>query len=122
VHGDGTDELSTTGPSDVREVTAGEIREFTVEPQALGLPQAQVGDLRGSDRVGNARLLTAILDGSEAGPKRDVVLLNAAAGFVITGLAADLGRGLDLAREQIASGRARQKLSALQEFSARAAD
>jgi anthranilate phosphoribosyltransferase len=121
VHGDGTDELSTTGANDIREVTAEGIRDFTVEPESVGLGRADLADLRGNDRVENARLLTTILDGSEAGPKRDIVLLNAAAAFVISGLAADLPAGLALAREQIASGRAAEKLRALQAFSAAAA-
>ena len=56
---------------------------------------------------------TAILDGTERGPRRDIVLLNAAAGFVITRLAPDLPAGLALAREQIATGVALGKLEAL---------
>ncbi len=59
----------------------------------------------------------AILDGTDGGPKRDLVLLNAAAGFVIIGFAPDLTAGLALARDQIASGRALAKLRALQNFS-----
>jgi anthranilate phosphoribosyltransferase len=74
--------------------------------------------LRGGERAANARILTAILDGSLRGPKRDIVELNAAAGFVVTGLAADLPAGLALAREQLDAGRALAKLHALQAFSA----
>jgi anthranilate phosphoribosyltransferase len=114
VHGSGMDELSLTGPSAVREIVGGLVRELTVDPVALGLPPCGLDELRGGDRAQNAAFLTAILDGSERGPKRDLVLLNAAAGFVITSLAADLPAGLALAREQIASGGARAKLRALQ--------
>jgi anthranilate phosphoribosyltransferase len=113
VHGSGMDELSLAGPTEVREVAAGVVREFTVDPRALDLPMCEVGDLRGGDRATNAAIVTAILDGTERGPKRDIVLLNAAAGFVITGLVGDLAAGLDLAREQIASGRALAKLRAM---------
>ena len=113
VHGCGMDELSLTGPSTVREVVAGEIRELIVDPTALGLAPCALDDLRGGDRAQNAAILTAILDGSERGPKRDLVLLNAAAGFVITQLAPDLAAGLASAREQIESGRAMAKLHAL---------
>jgi anthranilate phosphoribosyltransferase len=116
VHGSGMDELSLTGPSAVREVVEGNIREFTVDPAALGLPLCALEDLRGGDRPANAAILSAILDGTERGPKRDLVLLNAAAGFVITRLAPDLATGLDLAREQIATGRALAKLRAIQSF------
>jgi anthranilate phosphoribosyltransferase len=117
VHGSGMDELSLTGPSVVQEVVDGIVRERMIDPAALGLPTCKVEDLRGGDRHENAAILTAILEGTERGPKRDLVLFNAAAGFVITSLAPDLAAGLDLAREQIASGRALAKLRALQDFS-----
>jgi anthranilate phosphoribosyltransferase len=113
VHGSGMDELSLAGPSEVREVVSGVVREFTVDPRELGLATCDIADLRGGDRAANASILTSILDGTERGPKRDIVLLNAAAGFVITGLAGDLTAGLELAREQISSGRALARLRAL---------
>jgi anthranilate phosphoribosyltransferase len=116
VHGSGMDELSLTGPSAVCEVAGGLIREFTVEPTTLGLTPCALDALRGGDRRENAAILTSILDGSERGPRRDLVLLNAAAGFVITGLAPDLSAGLDLARAQVESGRALAKLRTLQSF------
>lgn len=118
VHGSGMDELSLTGPSAVREIVAGVIREMTIDPAALGLPTCSLADLRGGDRRANAATLTAILDGTERGPRRDLVLLNAAAGFVVAGLAPDLAAGLERAREQIASGGALAKLRALQSFAA----
>ena len=77
------------------------------------MPLCEVADLRGGDRVRNAAILTAILDGTERGPRRDIVLLNAAAGFVITRIAPDLPAGLALAREQIDTGAALAKLDAL---------
>lgn len=116
VHGDGTDELTTTGISHVCEVTPDGVREISIDPSELGIPRAEVAQLRGGDRVENARLLTAILDGSENGSKRDIVLLNAAAGFLIAGLAPDLPAGMELAREQIRSGSATAKLTALRSF------
>jgi anthranilate phosphoribosyltransferase len=116
VHGRGMDELSLTGPSEVREIRDGNVFEATVDPAALGLTTCSVDELRGGDRTINAAILRAILEGTERGPKRDVVLLNAAAGFVITHLAPDLPAGLTLAREQIDRGHALAKLRALQEF------
>jgi anthranilate phosphoribosyltransferase len=118
LHGNGTDELANTGPSDVLEVTQKTLRRFAIDPAQLGLPLAAPAQLRGGDRTENARILTGILSGTEPGPKTDIVLLNAAAGFVITGLAPDLAAGLDRAREQITSRRALAKLQALQDFSA----
>jgi anthranilate phosphoribosyltransferase len=113
VHGSGMDELSLCGPTEVREIRGGVIRELTIVAEALGLPRCAVEELRGGDRVENARILVSILDGSERGPKRDLVLLNAAAGFVACNLAPDLGTGLERARAQIANGAALAKLNAL---------
>jgi anthranilate phosphoribosyltransferase len=121
VHGRGMDELSLTGPSIAHELVDGLIQERTVDPATLGLATCQIEDLRGGERVENAAILTAIIDGTDRGPKRDIVLFNAAAGFVITGLALDLPAALTLAREQIDSGRALEKLRALQQFTAPAA-
>jgi anthranilate phosphoribosyltransferase len=116
VHGRGMDELSLTGPSMVMELADGLIGERTVDPAPLGLPTCAIEALRGGGRTENAAIVVGILDGSDSGPRRDIVLFNAAAGFVITGLAADLATGLALAREQITSGRALAKLRALQGF------
>jgi anthranilate phosphoribosyltransferase len=118
VHGSGMDELSLTGPSAVLEVVDGIVRELTVDPVALGLTLCAMDELRGGNRATNAAILTAILDGSDRGPKRDLVLLNAAAGFAIAHLANDLTSGLALAREQIENGGALAKLRALQSFAA----
>jgi anthranilate phosphoribosyltransferase len=113
VHGSGMDELSLTGPSVVQEVANGLVRERTVDPATLGLPTCSLAELKGGNCQENAAILTAILDGTDTGPKRDLVLLNAAAGFVITGLSPDLASGLTRAREQIESGRTIEKLRAL---------
>ncbi len=113
VHGSGMDELSLCGPTEVREVADGKIREIRIDPREYGLAFCEIEAVRGGDRVQNARLLLGILEGTERGPKRDIVLLNAAAGLVIAGLATDLAVALDLAREQIVSGRARARLDAL---------
>ena len=113
VHGSGMDELSLCGSTEVREVINGSVNEFRVDPRDIGLHFCGLTELRGGDRAENARILLGILEGEERGPRRDLVLLNAAAGFVITGLAADLAAGYELAREQITSGKARAKLDAL---------
>ncbi len=116
VHGSGMDELSLTGPTEVHEIVDGNVRSFQVEPADVGLKICALAELEGGDRQENAAILVGILDGTETGPRRDLVLLNAAAGFLITRLAPDLRRGLELAREQVASGRALAKLQALQSF------
>jgi anthranilate phosphoribosyltransferase len=113
VHGSGMDELSLCGSTEVREILNGSVNEFRVDPRDIGLRFCAIEDLRGGDRKTNARILLDILEGADRGPRRDLVLLNAAAGFVITGIAPNLAAAYDLAREQITSGRARAKLNAL---------
>ena len=116
VHGSGLDEVSLTDPSDVVEVHQDSVSEFLLHPADLGLSGATLEDLRGGDRAENAALLVGILDGSVAGPKREMVALNAAAGFVVAGIAPDLRSGYALALEQIDSGRSLSKLRTLQAF------
>ncbi len=113
VHGhDGLDELTTTTTSTVHELRDGDIRIYVVDPRPLGLGPATLDDLRGGDAAVNADLARRVLDG-DAGPRRDIVILNAAAGLVANGRAEDLTAGLDIAREAIDSGAARAALDRL---------
>jgi anthranilate phosphoribosyltransferase len=113
VHGaDGLDEISNTGESCVSEVREGTVRTFTLRPEDFGLPRATVADLKGGDREQNADIVRAILDG-EAGPKRDIVLMNAAAALVAGGRAREFKEGVEVAARSIDSGAARAKLLAL---------
>jgi anthranilate phosphoribosyltransferase len=117
VHGGGgLDELSTIGSNKMTQLRDGEIRTFTLDPQSLGLPQATLSDLRGDDAEANAAVIEDILTGTP-GPRRDVVLLNAAACLVAGNTAPDLAVGLTLAAESIDSGAARATLDALIAFS-----
>lgn len=102
---DGLDELSTTGPSKVVELSDGETRTYTFDPASVGLQPAQKESLLGGDATENAALLRGVLDG-ERGPRRDIVVLNAAAGLVAAGRARDIAGGMLLAEEAIDSGRA----------------
>jgi anthranilate phosphoribosyltransferase len=112
VHGQGLDELTTTGDTQVAECNEGRVLTFTVTPEDAGLPRAGVDDLRGGDAEHNAAALAALLDGAP-GPYRDIAVLNAAAAFVVAGRAADLDAGARLAEQVIDDGRARAALSAL---------
>ena len=102
---DGLDELTTTGPSLVFDVEDGELRESMLDPADLGLARSEVGDLRGGDPEASAAIALAILRG-ETGPRRDVVLLNAAAALEVSGRASSLGEGLAMAGASIDSGAA----------------
>jgi anthranilate phosphoribosyltransferase len=117
VHGlDGLDELTICDDTRVAEVKDGKVRSFYVNPQELGLDLAAPGDLKGGDATANAAATLGVLKG-EAGPHRDIVLLNAAAALVVAGKAATLREGLPLAALSIDSGGAMKKLEALRTFS-----
>jgi anthranilate phosphoribosyltransferase len=121
VHGaDGLDEISNTGESRVSEVREGMVRSSTVRPEDFGLERAAIGELMGGDREENARIIRAILDG-ETGPRRDIVLMNAAAALVAGGKARDFKDGVGLAAQAIDSGAARRTLEALIALSRRLA-
>jgi anthranilate phosphoribosyltransferase len=116
VHGaTGLDELSTTGYTKVSECRDGGVKTFYVHPSDVGLPVASMSDLAGGSALENAAHLTAILDGA-AGPRRDLVLFNAAAALFVSGEADTLAGGLALARSAIDTGRARAALAALREI------
>ncbi|MGI9607708.1 MAG: anthranilate phosphoribosyltransferase [Acidimicrobiales bacterium] len=116
VTGDGVlDELSTTGPTTVRELRNGTMTTFTVDPVELGIARPAEGDLDGGDAAANKRILQRLVDG-EVGAARDIVALNAAAGLVVGGVAADLPAGLSAAFDAIDSGAASAKLDALLAF------
>ena len=122
VHGaDGLDEISNTGESRISEVREGVVRTFTVRPEDFGLPQASIGDLRGGDRDQNAQIIRAIVDG-QRGPRRDIVLMNAAAALVAGTRARDLAEGVELAARAIDTGAAREKLDRLVALSRKLAD
>ncbi|MCU4184084.1 anthranilate phosphoribosyltransferase [Acidiferrimicrobium sp. IK] len=115
VHGsDGLDELTVTGPSTVLEwkVEDPEVRSWVIDPLDLGITPCHPDELKGGDAVTNAGLARAVLAG-ERGPHRDIVVLNAAAGLVVAGRAAQLAEGLIMAAAAIDDGRAAQALATL---------
>jgi len=112
VHGQGLDELTIAGPSDVVELRDGVIREFQVAPEDAGLPRHPAESLRGGTPDENAEALIGVLRGEESG-YRDCVLLNAAAALLVAGKAPDLRAGAALAAEAIASGAAMTALEKL---------
>ena len=121
VHGaDGLDEISTTGESHICEVHEGVVRTSRVRPEDFGVPRASIRDLQGGDRDENAQIIRQVLAG-EPGPRRDIVLVNAAAALVVGGRARDLKDGATLAAHSVDSGGAARKLSALVELSHRLA-
>lgn len=113
VHGDdGLDEITTTAHSHAALLAGGEVTLLSIDPDEFGIPRAAPALLAGGDAAENARIARAILAG-EPGPRRDIVLLNAAAALFVAGAAPDLGGGIELAGTSIDSGAARARLEAL---------
>jgi anthranilate phosphoribosyltransferase len=111
---DGLDEISTTCPTSVVEVFAGQgyDERYQVTPEQFGMRQARLADLAGGEATENAALLRAVVDG-EPGPRLDIVLLNAGAALYIAEAAGSIAEGVDEARSAVARGAARAKLDAL---------
>ncbi len=118
--GGGMDELSTLGPTTIAKLDAeGVVSEEVFDPAEFSeIGPATLEELQGGDAKVNGEILEGILEGRITGAKRDMVLLNAAAGLVITGKAADLKDGFSRAGALVDSGTAAKKLEALREFDA----
>jgi anthranilate phosphoribosyltransferase len=113
VHGqDGLDEITITGPTFVAELKHDFITEYSIEPRQFGLDTAPIEALQAKSADDSRARLQAVL-ANEAGPSRDVVILNAAAALYVSGVAPSLWDGVALAREAIASGAAKRKLEQL---------
>ncbi|MDE2028306.1 MAG: anthranilate phosphoribosyltransferase [Candidatus Omnitrophica bacterium] len=119
VHGnDGLDEITTTDVTFVSEFTGREIISYDIDPTELGLPRARIEDLAGGDADDNAAIVLKILEGGQ-GPRRDIVLLNAAYALYTVQVVENLTAGINMAAHAIDSGRALQKLEELEEFTSR---
>jgi anthranilate phosphoribosyltransferase len=113
VHGsDGIDEITTTGPTHVAELSGGQVRRFDVTPEEAGLPRAAPEDLKGGDAEANAGAIRALI-GGQHGPYRDIVLLNAAAALLVAGKVPNLKAGVAEAARGIDSGGAKRALERL---------
>jgi len=116
VHGlDGLDEITITGTTRVAEAREGSVRSYEVEPEEFGMARAALQDISGGDATENAAIIRAVLDG-EKSPRRDVVLLNAAAALVAASRADHIAEAVPLAANSIDSGSAAAKLAALAHF------
>jgi len=118
VHGmDGLDEITTTAETFVAEVNPTGVRIARVSPEDFGVPRATIADLAGSDNAEeNAVLVLEVLAG-KPGPRRDIVLVNAAAALVAAGRASNWREGVSMAERSIDTGAARDKLAMLAAFS-----
>ena len=112
VHGDGLDEVTTTGSTTVARLRDGEVDTFTIEPADANLSRATIDALKGGDAEANASALRSVLDG-HGGPYRDIVLINAAAALVVADRVPTLADGAALAADAIDRGAARAALDRL---------
>ena len=112
VHGEGLDEMTTTGPTRIAELRNGTVRMFEVEPSQAGLATTTPDMLKGGEAAQNAKALKAVLDGAP-GAYRDIAILNAAGALVIADKAADIAEGARMAAQSIDSGAARARLDDL---------
>jgi anthranilate synthase/phosphoribosyltransferase len=118
VHGlDGIDEISLVGPTKVTELEDGWTRTYLLDPADYGFELCASADLKGGDAAENALIVLHVLSG-EPGPKRDVVILNAAAAIMAAGVAPDFRAAIQAARASIDSGAAARVLGSLRALSA----
>jgi anthranilate phosphoribosyltransferase len=116
VCGEGTfDEISICGKTKISHLRHREVNTFDITPEDYGFKRADPEVIRGGTARENARIIREIMEG-QRGPKRDMVLLNAGAAFVATGLDGDLDAGIQRAKESIDSGKAKEKLNSLISF------
>jgi anthranilate phosphoribosyltransferase len=121
VHGfDGMDEITTTAATHVAELDHGAVRTSVLDAREFGIARAAPADLAGGDAVRNAAIVASLLAG-ESGPRRDIVVLNAAAALLVAGVAASLPEGLSRAARSLDSGAALAKLNDLRRLTAPAA-
>ncbi len=110
VHGeDGLDEISICSKTRVSRLKDGNVDNFTIEPEDFGIWRSKIEDIRGGDKEDNASITLSILNG-EKGPRRDIVLLNSAAGIIVSGKTEDFKTAITIAEDSIDSGRALKKL------------
>jgi anthranilate phosphoribosyltransferase len=109
----GMDDISVSGATTIAELNEDKITSAIMDVSWLGVPRAPIAEVQGGDARENAATIEGILSREISGAKRDMTIVNAAGGFVVAGLAKDLKEGIQLAREEIDSGRALEKLRAL---------
>ena len=113
---DGLDEISISAPTKVVEIRDGGMRRTTITPEDFGVTRAPLESLRGGDAKANATIVESILKG-DRGPRRDVVLMNAAGALMVSGMATSLADAFRLAQKSIDSGAAFRRLQSLREMS-----
>jgi len=117
VHGQGMDEISTLGKTRIYRLADGKIKQTELDPVSLGIAKTNMDQLRTGDAAANAGIIRDVLEAKDKGPRRDIVVLNAAAALIVAGLADNFETGMACGEEAIDSGRAFACLRKLIELS-----
>lgn len=117
VHSNGMDEISTAGVTKIIELKEGQIESCEINAEDFGISPANIDDLKVTDAEESANVLIKILNGKERGPRKDIVILNAAAAIIVSGLADDFGTAIGMADASVSDGRASDCLEKLIEIS-----
>jgi len=119
VHGQGMDEISTLGTTQIRQLIDGKITSVKLNPADLGISEPSIDELRTGDAIANADIIRGILTGKDKGSRKDIVVLNAAAAIIVAGIADDFASAIALAETSINDGNASACLEKLIEVSNR---
>jgi anthranilate phosphoribosyltransferase len=106
VHSNGMDEISTAGVTKIIKLKEGQIESCEINAEDFGIPPADIDDLKVSDAKTSAKVIRKILNGKEMGPRKDIVILNAAAAIIVSGLADDFGTAIKMANASVSNGKA----------------
>ncbi|MCK4998754.1 MAG: anthranilate phosphoribosyltransferase [Anaerohalosphaera sp.] len=117
VHSDGLDEISTMGPTKILNLKDGNITSDVLNPADYGIELTDFDQLAGGDAETNAEIVRQIIAGKDNGPRKDIVIINAAAAVIVAGLAEDFAQGIDLANNSITTGKAQAALEKFIEIS-----
>ena len=120
VHGQGMDEISTLGTTHIRQLIDGNITSVKLDPADFGITEPSIDELRTGDAITNAGIVRDVLAGKDKGPRKDIVVLNAAAAIIVAGIADDFASAIALAETSISDGNAVACLEKLIEVSNRA--
>lgn len=120
VHGQGMDEISTVGITQIRRLIDGNITSVELDPADFGFSGTSIDELKSGDAITNAAILRDILAGKDKGPRKDIVILNAAAAIIVARLADDFKSAIEIADTSVSSGKALACLEKLIEVSNKA--
>jgi anthranilate phosphoribosyltransferase len=120
VHGQGMDEISTLGITKIRQLINGNIVSRELDPAEFGISGISIDELKTGDAIANANTIRNILSGKDTGPRKDIVVLNAAAAIIVASLADDFQNAIKMAETSIRDGAAMNCLEKLIEFSNKA--